>query len=465
MPIARLRPALHPRRAGPPHQPATGSLTHESREALELNSQHSIDLSDGADQAFPTARISAVAGLVAVAVGLLVLTGWLFDLAILTSFAPGTISMQANAAVCFVLFGTALLLAAWPEPGRAMMAAAYALSALVAVIAGATLAQYFTGQDYGIDQLLRVGISGDGSAYPGRMSPQSALSFVMLSIGLLLTPLRFARFVVLVLAVGPFALASLNIFDLLFGAEAPTVLAAYTQMSLPAAGAFVILSVGIMGRLPGGGPLGVATSRGIAGMLSRRFLIAAVLIPVGIGWLRLEGERRGFYGSAYGVSLTVLAMIFLFTGVIWRSAHNLQRSEASQHAAEAALRKSGERLRQAQIVGASERRFRSLVQNSSDIVMVVDREAKISYQSQSVERVLGYSMRDRLGRDAFQGVHPEDEPYVRGVFADLIRTPGATSSRSSACATPTAAGESWRPLPRTWWTMPPSTGSSSTSET
>ena len=50
------------------------------------------------------------------------------------------------------------------------------------------------------------------------------------------------------------------------------------------------------------------------------------------------------------------------------------------------------------ILGESEKRFRSLVQNVSDIIAVLDGEGDICYESPSVERLLGYSPEDLVGR-------------------------------------------------------------------
>lgn len=61
----------------------------------------------------------------------------------------------------------------------------------------------------------------------------------------------------------------------------------------------------------------------------------------------------------------------------------------------------------------SEARFRSLIQNASDIVMVVDGEGAVRYISPAVERVLGYKPEEVIGNDAFEVVHPEDEARVR----------------------------------------------------
>jgi len=61
----------------------------------------------------------------------------------------------------------------------------------------------------------------------------------------------------------------------------------------------------------------------------------------------------------------------------------------------------------------SEARFRSLIQNASDVVMVVDKEGAVRYISPAVERVLGYKPEEVIGNDAFEVVHPEDEARVR----------------------------------------------------
>ena len=60
----------------------------------------------------------------------------------------------------------------------------------------------------------------------------------------------------------------------------------------------------------------------------------------------------------------------------------------------------------------SEARFSSLVQNSSDVVMVVDADSTIRYISPSVERVLGYHPGDLEGKHLTDSIHPDDKAQV-----------------------------------------------------
>lgn len=70
---------------------------------------------------------------------------------------------------------------------------------------------------------------------------------------------------------------------------------------------------------------------------------------------------------------------------------------------------------------ASEKRFRSWVENSSDLVTVIDRGGKIVYESPSIERLLGYTQDELLGKDAFELVHPEDRSRIRALFTEGIQ--------------------------------------------
>src|SRR5437867_24150 len=69
----------------------------------------------------------------------------------------------------------------------------------------------------------------------------------------------------------------------------------------------------------------------------------------------------------------------------------------------------------------SEQRFRRLVEHSSDVVTLLDREGRIVYSSHSLNPTLGYDPGEKLGRSAFELIHPEDhamaEPLLREVLA------------------------------------------------
>jgi PAS domain S-box-containing protein/putative nucleotidyltransferase with HDIG domain len=74
----------------------------------------------------------------------------------------------------------------------------------------------------------------------------------------------------------------------------------------------------------------------------------------------------------------------------------------------------------------SEKYFRSLIENASDVITVLDGAGTILYESASLERVLGYKPEELLGRNAFELVHPDDlagivEAFARG-FQSLAST-------------------------------------------
>ncbi|HEV8488755.1 MAG TPA: ATP-binding protein, partial [Candidatus Limnocylindrales bacterium] len=210
------------------------------------------------------------------------------------------------------------------------------LLAIIALLLGAVVgAQYLVG-DLGVDQLLFAEPPGAfGTVHPGRMSPQTALSFVILGAAFLVGR-RGARGRLLNILVSvPAFLGTLNLLDGLLGATTPTFLAAYTQMALPTAMACIALSVGVMSLLPGETPLDRFRGASDTSVFARRLLLAALTIPIAVAWLRLEGQRLGWYDTAFGVSLTTLATIGLFLAVIVGVTKALQAADARRAASEA----------------------------------------------------------------------------------------------------------------------------------
>lgn len=69
----------------------------------------------------------------------------------------------------------------------------------------------------------------------------------------------------------------------------------------------------------------------------------------------------------------------------------------------------GERTRIEQSLRQSEEHFRSLIENASDIITIAGLDGTISYQSPSVERVLGYKPEELIGRNTNEFIHPDDD--------------------------------------------------------
>jgi two-component system, cell cycle sensor histidine kinase and response regulator CckA len=87
-----------------------------------------------------------------------------------------------------------------------------------------------------------------------------------------------------------------------------------------------------------------------------------------------------------------------------------------------------ERARAEAELRTSEHRFRSLIENASGIVAIVDASANIIYTSPAMERITGYRPDDVRGINAFELVHPADLEYARKVLTQTLENPDRTVS-------------------------------------
>lgn len=74
----------------------------------------------------------------------------------------------------------------------------------------------------------------------------------------------------------------------------------------------------------------------------------------------------------------------------------------------------------------SEARFRSLVQNSSDVIMIVSARGYITYTSESAGRFLGYNPQDLLDNNLLDFIHEDDRDYVEVLIQNLADGMNAT---------------------------------------
>jgi PAS domain S-box-containing protein len=68
----------------------------------------------------------------------------------------------------------------------------------------------------------------------------------------------------------------------------------------------------------------------------------------------------------------------------------------------------------------SEARFRAIIQNSADIIRILDHAGRITYDSPASFRFLGYSLEETRGRSPLDFIHPEDRDRVSRALTEVF---------------------------------------------
>ena len=72
---------------------------------------------------------------------------------------------------------------------------------------------------------------------------------------------------------------------------------------------------------------------------------------------------------------------------------------------------------------ASDERFRYLIENGHEAVILIDPQGQVTYASPNLQRVLGFSPEEYVGTSVMQRVHPDDLPEVQRLFGQILQVP------------------------------------------
>ncbi|MEG4012856.1 MULTISPECIES: PAS domain-containing sensor histidine kinase [unclassified Microcoleus] len=289
------------------------------------------------------------AGIAVIAIGCTVILGWIFDLQLLKSILPGLVTMKANTAVCFILGGLSLCL---QQQGRAKLTTIklqkiskfliVSSSILIILISLLTLVQYSFNLELGIDQLLfKESYTLPNPGTPGRMAPNTAAAFLFLGTAQLLLSQRRPKYPpVQILSCCTFLIAFLGLIGYFYGKALFYRIGDHTGMALHTSAAFMLLSLGILFTNPEQGLIAVMASDRAGGIMARRLLPQAIIIPPLAGFLIIYGERFQAYEPELGLSLLSVLNAIVFTVLIWQNAKTLCTADRKRYRAELGLRKA-----------------------------------------------------------------------------------------------------------------------------
>ena len=315
------------------------------------------------------------------AIAVLALLGWQLDSALLKGLLPGAVAMNPVTAVGLVLAGASLWVLRRKAPPRGPATFARIAAAVVTAIGTLKLFSLITGIQVPFDELLFHGrLAG---ALPNRMSPNTALCFASLGAGLVTLDLQTRRGwrpsqMPLLLAL---AVSLTAVIGHAYQAQALYGFAAFKPMAANSAVTFMLLSAGAILARPDRGLGAIVLAPSAGGVAARRLLPAALIVPLILGWLQIEGQRSGWFGLELGVALRTAAIVFILVALIWFACRRLEAFDGERKRATEALQSSLERQRQiaeANVVG----------------VVTANRDGWITEANNAFLQIVGYARED-----------------------------------------------------------------------
>ena len=291
------------------------------------------------------------ASLFSIAVGILSIIGLTFHIAVFKSVIPRQPVIKMNTAVCLVLLGLCLwMMRKIDRRPRIAGLCARITAGVVALVGLSSLMEHLFHWNLGIDELLFHESAPDAffSARPGLMAFVTALDLLLLGLALLLLDRSVSwrsrrHWPAQPLASATAILAIVGLLDFVLAAHT-----FFTHVALQTAITLLVVSLGVLCSRTERGLGELLASSTAGGVLTRRLLPAAIVIPLAIGALSWRALSAGRYSQGNALSLVVIAMITLLAAFAIWNGYVVNRGDVQRRRAEAALHRNELELREAQ---------------------------------------------------------------------------------------------------------------------
>jgi len=297
----------------------------------------------------PITQIAPVAACrLTAAIATTVLAGWILQVDPLKNFAPGMIAMNPITASGLITASIALFLRQAPEASKKDTILGQALAAGIMAMGGCFLLLFY--HESVAAKWLTLPSLSDGSLVEANGARISA-SFVLIGASLLalnyktvggFRPGELACAITAVIAI-------LSLVAHAHHLTAFYISATYTPASFLTSVCFFLLATGILLARADRGTLAIIVSETAAGMLARRLIPLAILLPILIGAIRQGVEKAGLYDPAFGAAHSATTFMVLFFAAIWWTTRMLFHSDSDRIVAEQERQKQERQVHQLNI--------------------------------------------------------------------------------------------------------------------
>jgi len=370
-------------------------------------------------------KVTTICGWFVIFLCLVVWAGWQFDIPILRTLLPSAPVTTPLTMFILLILSLALLVShkIVTEP-----LAAHLVWICWALVGIAVLAGVWTGLQYifhlgpNLEVILYPQlVTQEGGIFPGRPSPHTTVSTILVGLSIAMSPLsdQLYKRLTLILSLTGFSIAWLALFG--YASLTNPFYAVpgnpETGMSPLTALGIVALVVGVMGLRPDEGFLRLLTDSSSGGQMVRILLPVAMVTPLIFGWII-------FYGAAEALSPAMLfalswggtSLLFIAL-VVWQGFILHYRDVEREKAAEES-RRLFHQIQQA------EEKFRTILEAAPDAIVIVDEEGRIVLVNAQTEVLFGYNREELTNQPVEQLIPPrfrDRHPQHRRQFSTAPR--------------------------------------------
>lgn len=234
---------------------------------------------------------------------LLVIAGWVFDIATFRTVFPGFVPMKINTAVCFLLSGMIYLCritGRWSPRCRLV-------SFLLFIFGSLSLSQNIFGTNLGIDEFLMTDYDAIkmGLVNPGRPSPATSICFILYALALLgidsknILHNKWAQYSLHLITLISF----IAFLGYLFGIPVFYKLSFLNSVAIHTALAFLVLSIATSFIQKKRGITGIFVKNHIGNLMARNLFPKMAIVTLLLTFLELYIIRHRLISEDFGIAL------------------------------------------------------------------------------------------------------------------------------------------------------------------
>ena len=330
-----------------------------------------------------TAKILTITAFIT---SLIVLGGWIFNIEFLKRGVPDAIAMNPLSIICFLLCATSLWLRNNKYSGEKSVRYAKRMALVVAAIGLLKITAMIARIDFHLDTIMFHDRLWEPARNDfNRMAPNTAFCFLLMGLSVFWLDKDFfgRRRPAQYFSILSMFLAILTLYGYVYGVKFLYGIANYIPMSLLSGFNFLLLSVAILFSRPEKGTMAIIIGDTSAEITLLR--LAAFIIPLVMGWLKLKGEELGYYTTEFGTAVFAVVTYALAMFLLGRRSvvnHKLRL-----------MRKQAEL-----IVRENARKLQSILDHSPTTIYIKNLDGSYALINKQFEKLFNVSQEQVIGR-------------------------------------------------------------------